>query len=173
MAVATLFVADIATMKQGLRLSGLPANGDAEAILFNAIQEVNTNFRRRLGNTRVVEILAFTDVDNPLTDEGTLRAIAELTEIKWVRMILLRYLPMMHLDGSGGAVQSYHEEAPFRHTGPFGREREIKTLKSEIEENLQLLEGSETITNETKGHISLIGPNTTPPRPGESIFTYL
>ena len=172
MAVAPLFVADMATLKQQLRLTGVPASTDADEMISAAVLEANSGFRRRLGNDQVTTLLGYSYTETPSTNNEVLRLVANQTEVKMVKAILLRVLPAQFIDGAGNALQNWHEEAPFRHMGPFDRRDELKQLNREIEENLQLLEGSESITSETKGHASTISPVNLPPRPAESIFTY-
>ena len=167
---APLFVANETTLRSQLRLSGVPASGDADAMISNAIMEVRGGFIRRLGLTRIDVLVAMAFSSTPTTDDESLRLVANVTEVKWVKSVLMRTLTSMFLDGSGGALQDYHNEAPFRSSGPFERDREIKRLLGEVEENLQLLEASETLASETEGHISIIEPAETPPLPGGTAF---
>lgn len=173
MAVTPTFVADTDTLKQSLRLSGISTDSDAAVMLDAAIKEVRANFIRRLGLSRVSAIVAFDVSDNPSTNNETLRAIAEVTEVKWIKSLILRTFTHMSLSGaSGNALTTYHEEAPFRFMGEFDKSKEITRLQAEIEENLQLLVGEETFTSESRGQFAILEPSETPPRPGESIWTF-
>lgn len=172
MAASPLFVATMDLLRSKLRLSGVATTTDAFEQIEEATLEVRAGFIRRLGLTRVTTLVGYSSSETPSTENESLRLIAEITEVKWVRCTLLRTMTTMFLDGSGDALQNYHDEAAFRDSAPFEREREIKRLKDEIEENLQLLEGSDSIGSESTGHADTIGPDTAPPKPGETVFTY-
>lgn len=165
-----LFVENETTLRSLMRLSGVPSSSDADAMISNAIMEVRGGFIRRLGLPRITVLVAMAFSDTPVNENESLRLIANITETKWVKSILMRTLTTMFLDGAGGALQDFQNEAPFRSTGPFERDREIKRLQGEIEENLQLLEKSETLVSETEGHITLIESTETPPLPGGTAF---
>ncbi len=168
------FVTDLSTLKSRLRLTGIETGSDAEAILDDAIREVRAGFIRRLGIARVNTLIAIVlDSDGiPDNNDDTLRVLAEITEIKWVKSLLMRTLTQFSLDGSGSVLQAWHDEAPFRFMGEFDKSKEIRRLQDEIEENLQLLEGTDNIASETTGHISILEADIAPPRPGGTIFTF-
>ena len=164
----------LATLQAKLRLSGLASDSDAFDILEFAVLEVRTGFIRHLGIDRINEILTYTHSDTPANDDEAIRLIAEVTEVKWCKMILMRSLTNMSLDGSGGAWSDFHKEAAFRETGPFERTMEMKELWKEISENLDLLSKREIIPNETTGFQGFVlEPDPAPPKPGETIFNYV
>ena len=154
-------------------MTGLPTGKDGEAIFFAAIIEARTGFLRRLGIDRVAEIVAYSSTETPTTNNEAVRLIAEVAEIKWVRMVLMRTTTTVTLDGAGGSYSDYHHEAPFRETGPFERNIELKKLQEEINEAIDVLSEDEIIPNEVTGaRLALIEPDTTPPLPGSSIFNW-
>ena len=170
MAQVPLFIADEDTLRKQLRLSGVPAGVDADEMISTAILEVRSKFIRRLGLTRINVLVAMTFNETPTTENESLRLVANMTELIWVKAMLMRSLTVMFLDGAGGALQDFHNESAFRSTGPFERDREIKRLEAEIQENLELLEGTESIESETEGHILLIESDTDPALPGGTAF---
>lgn len=170
MAQVPLFIENEDTLRKQLRLSSVPAGVDADEMISTAILEVRANFIRRLGLTRINILVAMPFSQTPATENESLRLVANITELIWVKTLLMRNLTVMFLDGAGGALQDYHNESAFRSTGPFERDREIKRLNAEIQENLELLEGTESIQDETEGHIALIESDTDPALPGGTAF---
>lgn len=169
MATNPLFVANMDTLKSKLRLSGLPSDGDGESLLEEALLVVREGFYRRLTATGVSSILATGESDNPTTHAQILRSVASSTEVKWVRLQIIRSMPTLTMDGSGRRLQVWNEEAAFRQQGQSERENEIRRMEKEVEENLELLAGTESIGSETTFHITTLEPDDTPPRPGGSI----
>lgn len=169
-----LFVTDLATLKSRLRLSGLSTDGDGASILDAAIQEVRVGFIREIGIDSVNRVVAYNQTETPTTNEEAIRLLAEILEVKWSRLILMRTMTTMTLDGAGGALNDYHHEAPFRETSPYDREVEISRLQKEIHDGLDLLSQAESIPDEMVGYQSFTAsPDPTPPLPGESVFDYL
>lgn len=171
MAQVPLFIENETVLRGRLRLTGVPDGMDADKMISNAILEVRANFIRRLGLDRINTLVAFTSSITPATEDESLRLVAEITELLWTKVLLMRTLTVMFLDGAGGALQDYQNESAFRTTGPFERDREIKRILAEIQENLELLEGTESIEDETEGHILLIESDTDPVVPGGTAFT--
>lgn len=162
-----------ADLQKELRLSGLATGSDAETIFDAAIVEARAGLLRRLGLARVTAIVGYNASDTPTTDKEAIRLTAEIAEAKWVRMVLMRTSTTVTLDGAGGMYDDYHRSAPFRETGPFERDMEIKRLQTEINDALDILSGSETIGEEvTGGRMMLLEPDETPPLPGSSVFNF-
>jgi hypothetical protein len=135
-----LFAASDADVKARLRLSSVPSSAtDTAAIIDEAILGARLEFHRRLGQTRVNRLLAFAVVAAPSSDEEVLRALAAQTEVKLVRVQLLRELPNAFMDASGDLNKRWNEEAPFRERPRSDREREIVRLHEEIEQAMQML----------------------------------
>jgi len=165
-----LFVADLATLKAQLRLSGMPSSAtDALAILDESILRARLVFYRRLGQQRVGVLLATVYNANPSSEDEVLRALANTTETKVVYSELLRKLPNQWMDASGDANRRWNEEAPFRERGPTGAQQEIQRLLDEIEEDMEILAGEESIGEESQFKTFNGTPDCTPPRPGDSI----
>ena len=78
MAVAPLFIADLAALKARLRLSGM-GSADAAAQVDQAIEDVRLGFYDRLGKTRVDEILAVAYVENATTTAARVRPRGHLS----------------------------------------------------------------------------------------------
>jgi len=165
-----LFVADLATLKQLLRLTGVPASAaDTLAILDEAILKSRLYFLRRLGADRVAALVAMTFEENPLTADDAVRALANTVEVKLVYSELLRRLPAAFMDASGDLNRRWNEEAPFRERSSFDAKAEILRLHDEVEEDMQILAGEEAVGEESDIRTFDGTPTFTPPRPGDSL----
>ena len=156
MAVETLFAASTSSLKAALRLSGA-AQADSLVIIDQAIQEVRIGFYESLGQARVAEIRTATLVDNPSDSTQIARAKAAQTEIMWVRLLLLRRLPSLFVDGGGNASQVWNEEAMLRPYGKSDQEREIERLLAEVQNNVASL-ASGGVTEQPQVQVAVIGP---------------
>ncbi len=168
-----LFIADIATMQKELRLSGVPAVGDdANNIIATALLEVRTGFYRRLGVTRVGQLVAFTaNYTNPTTNDEILRALAAVVEVKWTYCVLMDRLPVMWMDDSGSAWQKFNEQGTFRKTTLREREAQCERNHQEIEQAMLLLSGEQTLGDETGINVGTYGNEDCPkPMLGDTIF---
>ena len=144
--LAPLFHADLPSLKATLRLSGLGAGTDADAILESALLTVRTGFYREFGKARIDEIVAMPVEATPNTDAGILRATARVTEQMWVRVALIDSMPMLFADAS--ADTGWNDEGTFR-DDPATRETLRARLWRQVVENFELLRGSSAIGNET------------------------
>lgn len=146
-----LFLSNLAAVKAELRLSGVPAAGeDANTILEDVLLQVRTGFYRRLGITRVGQIVAFTaNYTNPTTEPEILRALAKTVEVKWAWCLLGERLPQLWMDDSGGAWQAYNEQGTYRKMGLKEREAQCLRYRAEIEDAMQILAGEESLGDET------------------------
>lgn len=167
-----LFVADLATLKSKLRLTKLPTDSAANALLDEQILATRTAFYRRLGAARVGQILAIPFVINPTTENGVKRAIANTVEVKMVRVRLMRTLPVLFQDSSGDANTAWNTEAPYREAGLSSLDREIKRLEDEIEEDMQVLDGEEEQGAEKNWRVYDGVRECPAPRPGDSLRPY-
>lgn len=168
MAIAPLFVTDLATLKSRLRLSGAAAT-DADAMIQQAVMDVRLGFFRRLTQTRCAVLVGYTHTDTPATDTEILRALAESTEVKWVRLFAMRTLPTAFLDGVA-MNQVWQQEAPFRAALPADLAGERLALENEIAENLTILAGDQGIGTESTISTSVIGPKCAAPPVGQEIY---
>lgn len=159
-----LFLADLAAMKAELKLSGVPATGeDANVILEDVLLQVRTGFYRRLGITRVGQLVAFTaNYVNPTTNDEILRAVAKSVEVKWTWCLLGERLPQSWMDDSGGAWQRYNEQGTFRKMSLREREEQCDRYKDEIEQAMILLSGEQSLGDESGINVTTFSPE--PPK---------
>lgn len=167
MAVAPLFVVNVATLKARLRLTGA-ASADAAAMIDQAIEEVRQKLYGRLGATRIAAIAAITYVENGTTDNQILRALANTVEIKWVRMFLLRTLPTLFMDTAGIRQQVFNDESAF--TTGTNIEKELARLQAEIDQALDILSGEEALTEASSVRSDLLEADTLPDYLGGTVF---
>lgn len=169
MATSPLFVANVATLKAKLRLSGVPTDGSADVLIDEALLVVRAGFYRDLGRSRVQSIQALSFTENPETDNEVLRAAANSAEIKWVRAELMRTMPMQFVDGNADAQQLYHDFGAFREATQRQLDEERVRLMDDVREALSLLRGAETVGNETQGlRVYTSEPTCRRPQPGDS-----
>src|SRR6185436_20608698 len=141
-----LFVADLATLKERLRLSGVPAAAsDTHGIIDECVLRARLAFYRRLGESRVTELLAISYTVDPTTENGVLRALANSVEVDLVRCELMQRLPMAFMDASGDINKRWNEEAPFRERSPLDPGSLLKSLKNRLEEDFQMLAEEEDL----------------------------
>ena len=169
--ISPLFVADADTLRASLRLSALNTSpSDAAALVDDAMREVRLAFQRRLGMERV-NVLVAIDYDPtsaaPASDDEMLRECANLTEILWVRKLLLTRLPTVFRDASGEARLDFNTEALTRETAEADRNAELDRLTATIEDNLDFLAGRTSVQDSWKA--TTFSP-TCPFRPGQSVF---
>lgn len=164
-----LFIPVKATLVARLRLTGAPDSGDIQTLIDEAMLVARTEFYRQLTAARVTTILATASTATPTTDAEVLRSIAEITEERLCRRYLLRKLPTLFVDGSA-AAETVWNEAPIHGGGLSDTEREIRRLDAEIQENMELLIGEDSLRNESSVRGGAIGPDVKPPRPGDSLF---
>lgn len=169
MATTPLFSASVDVIRSKLRLSGVPTTGDAESIIDDAVLEVRSGFVRELGAARVTALQAIAFTENPSTSDEVLRATANQTEVKWVKLVLMRSLPMRFLDGNADETQAYFDEALFRHMSAEQIDAERVRLNNEIQTNLCLLQGTTDCAASGGVQVLTLEPDTQP-LPGATIF---
>lgn len=166
-----LFAASDASIKAKLRLSAVSASAtDTQAVFDEAVLGARLDFHRRLGRDRVVALLAIAEVAAPATSDEVLRSLASLTEVKMVRVALLRELPNAFMDASGDLNRRWNEEAPFRERPRSDRELEVRRLLDEVEEAMQMLAGDESVGDETSVKTYDGTPAEEPPLPGDTLL---
>lgn len=141
MATAPLFVADLATLKAELRLSGVPSGADSDAIVQGACRIARARFYSVLGLARVGAILLWSHSDSPTTENEILRSIAEECEVAMVRCVLMDRLPNLFMDNSGGGLEFLNQEGAFRSTPRGDLDGQRQRCQVQIEEWLALLAG--------------------------------
>jgi hypothetical protein len=170
-----LFATSDAVIRARLRLSSVPdSSEDTLAIIAEGIAEARLRFYRRLGRPAVQALVNIAEVAEPSTDDEVMRTLATHTEVKAVRVFLLRELPNAFMDASGDLNRRWNEEAPFRERPRSDREREIARLEEEIEQAMQELErdGDES-PGDTRSVLTFDGTPDNPeeiPLPGDTIL---
>ena len=167
MPTAPLFVADLATLKSRLRLSGLPPGGDGEALYDEALLRVRTGFYRRLGVSRVDVILAISFEEDAATADEVLRATANSAEVKWVYLALCDLMPSLFMDASGASTEVWNTEGAFRQGHPSSSR--LQDLKNDLEADLAYLGGG-TEEDAAGFRSATIDPDPAAPDPGDSLF---
>lgn len=169
--IAPIFVADADSLRESLRLKALNTSpSDAAVLVDDAMREVRLSFQRRLGRTRVDELVLMAydpEAGAPATDDEMLRECANLTEIIWVKKLLLTRLPTIFMDSSGAARLDAETDALTRETAEADRNAELDRLTATIEDNLDYLAGRASVQDSWKA--TSIDPEC-PPRPGSSVF---
>ena len=178
MATAPLFVADLATLKSKVRLSGVPTTSDADDIINEAILVTRQKFYRELGGSRITVLKAMAFTEAPTTDNQILRAVANSTEVLMVRCELMKTLPSMFMDGNAQQNQIMQDEALFRDNTSNELDQMRMQCEIEIQQNFDLLAGDEEIASENALRIDSPGVSqpvvdtrtAARPYPGDSIL---
>lgn len=165
MTAKPLFLKDLDTLKSRLRLSAVDT-GDAADVLDSVVEEVRVGFYAELGTVRVAVIVALPEIAEPTTLDGVTKLRAVNIELLWVRVTLMRRLPMLFVQGSGQTRKAWNEEGITQDASDtsFFR-RELKHLEKLVTDGLAWLGGTET------GEIvaSVVELTERPLRPWESI----
>lgn len=114
MDVNPLFVPSVESLKDSLRLGGVPLGSNAHRIIEEAILAVRIKFYESLGPTRIDEILATPLSYSPTESEQVVRLTAYKAELCGVECELLSTLPVQFVDGTDRGDQAWNEEAMFR-----------------------------------------------------------
>lgn len=128
MPVAPLFVTDMATLKQRLRLSGVVADTDAAELIEELVLSTRLDFFRALGQTKLGVLTSTTLNEAPSTDAGYKRLLAERLEVVRVRWYGLRDLPV-HFLGSEQTRNAWNQEGIHMP----GRRADVEALRKELD----------------------------------------
>jgi len=173
MAVAPYYVADLATLRANLRLSQLDGTEDSSKILDRSIEWARGYIFRKLGITIAAQWKAVAYSENPTTEQGALRMIANLLETRLVLIDLIDRLPHFFMDDSGGTMESYNEDATFRKRNSEERKEMRNRFQAEIDDFVALLKGDQELGSNSRIKI-YDGANANAedlkPSPGESTF---
>lgn len=137
-----LFVSSIEVLKAQLRLSGVPSDQDAHAMVQSALMQVRAGFYSRLGVARVTELVAISPAANPTTEDGILRGLAEQTEVMWTRCKLLDRMPTVFMDSSGAYQELLNQEGIARSLPLSHIEAQKARCAAQVEEALAILDGT-------------------------------
>lgn len=119
MAYQPMFVANLDELKAELRLAGVPQGEDVERMVARAALAVRTRMFKRLGQTRMAQLLAITpNHDAPSSPDELLASTARVVEVEWTRCLLMDLLPVLFTDSSGGALDAHNEAGLFRKADP-------------------------------------------------------
>lgn len=160
----------LSVLKRELRLSGVPDDVDADALINQALREVRVGFYRRLGASLISTYSSGQLPSDPSSDLDYKKYLAELTEIRWVKLMLLYKLPILFEDASAQEGEAWNTEGTFRKDSLRERERLRLQLQSQVESGLQALAGDVEFDNTAEWNVTDIGPDTQPDRSGTSIF---
>ena len=114
MTVTPLFMEDLAAIQSALRLTDLREGSDAVSILEQGVRMARVRFFQRLGASTVQDILDTDNVEDPTTDDEMKRFVGNLCEVELVRLQLLDRMPVIFMDASGVARETYNNEGAFR-----------------------------------------------------------
>lgn len=166
MAVEPVFHKTMEDLKAALRLTGA-TQPDTITIVERVTQEVRVGFYEKLGETRVTEILSFAVEENPTSADPLTRLKAINTETCWVKWRLIHELPVLFMDSSGNVDQAWNEEGLTREASA----RDLKALAKALEAKvLDALEDLAGVGDSGSARVFTIEPETTPPRPFESLY---
>lgn len=168
--VIPLFVPTLTELKARLRLTGVPKGADAHAMISDGVLGAREIFYRRLSQTRVEQLRAFPRTRHTMSSEEHLRQIAEQTEVKVVRLDLMKSMPVLFQDSSAVALQEWNQNGILRAARLKEKSDQLNLLQAEIEENFQILAGEEFAGSETNTQIYDGSPAVVPPRAGSSVF---
>jgi hypothetical protein len=160
----------MAELQKNLRLSAVQFDDseDAQVIIERGVEQARGDIYLNLGVAKANEWAAVSFVENPTTEEGVLRMICNLLEVKLVLCHLVASLPNFFMDDSGGTQESYNDEAAFRKKNSEERREFCDKLKAEVAYYYALLLGTIELGDGKSLNISVIGPTEEPPTMGES-----
>lgn len=168
MATAPLFVSTIDALKDSIRLGGAVSK-EAEALIQGAVQKVRLSLFDRLGADRVTELQGYPFEENPTTSTGLLRLRACLTESSWVKLHLMRAMPILFRDAAAAAGETWNQDALGRQIDSAWLKQEMQSLEAEINDSLVILEGEQDSEGPSV-RASTIGTDTNT-SPGSRYFT--
>jgi len=161
-----LFIASSALLQQKLRLSGV--DGDALAIFEDCLEAVRIGLYDALPNGRVDQIKATAYAEGGTTADQLMRARANRAEVTWMRLLLLRRLPLLFLDASDKTREEWNQEGLTREAGKEA-DKEIARLEAELGDLLtDLLGDAQPDTSTINVYVG--EPCRPVPRPGDTAF---
>lgn len=172
MAASPLYVADMDTLKAQLRLTAVDSSDDSQAILDRGVRAARTQIYARLGSTVANAWTAVGYSENPTTEQGVLREVANLLEIELVFVHLLDNLPHFFMDDSGGTQHEWNETGAFRGYSAEERTELRRRKKDQIEEYFELLSGEDDLGDDSGINIH-VGESEIDPKPtpgGSSLY---
>ena len=132
MAIVPTFIADMATVKTKLRLTGAQ-QPDALALIDTAVQQGRLYLMRQLGADRVAALQAKPYDENTMTSDGVQRLKANAAELAIIKIYLLRTMPTLFTDASAGKQGAWNDEGFARNTPQDKTDEEIARLQYELD----------------------------------------
>lgn len=128
------------------------------AAVYQSVTDVRIGFYNQLGRVRAQEIRAITTVENPETDDDTLKQTAVSAEVIWLTILLIQRLPILFMDNAGSVGDIFNDEPLTRDAG------QLKDLLDDLKAQLAVLLGELADDDSNVKHAdkaSLNGPDTT------------
>lgn len=147
MATQPLFVASLEELKANLRLSGLDQkpNSDANELLEQALQSAIVRFYSELTEAQILAIQTTPFVEQPTSAAEAQRMLANLTEIRMVRLEAMRVMPVRFMDTIGSARQDWNQEAPLVDS-LTEQEKQEELLQTQIADAFSILSGEKDLS---------------------------
>lgn len=164
--VQPMFMPSMGDLRKALRLSQIGQNNDALSLIDQAVLTVKAEFFRFLGADKIAQLQALAYTRVPRTNSDYLRVLAATVEVKWVRSQLLRTMPTMFVDGAS-PVQSWQEEAAFRHNSVLQIRDELRRLDEEVKSGLSMLIAAQFSSDGI--FVETVSPDTSI-SPGQTVF---
>ncbi len=172
--IQPLFVSSMETLKDHLRMTGTSSVESSQTIINQAVEQVRVGFFDCLKAHRVNQIRQVPYRSNASDAKGLLRIKANNTEIAWVRSILMRTLPVLFMDASAATREIWNEEGLTRRASGPDLGKEIERLESQVAQWLdELKTGTATCDAVDTVRVSVIEPDDSPQKPGDSVFSAL
>ncbi len=165
MAVAGVFLTKT-LIQSRLRLTGT-SSADGLAIIDDAIKMARGRLYDGLGISRVSVIKTYGQVDNPATLNELTRAKADMTEVKMVKVQLLRSMPSLFMDGAAQVRTVWNDEGISRRAGETDIAQEMRRLENEIVDAMKDLAGDADAAGTY--HIETVESDTVAPLPGDTM----
>lgn len=133
--IASLFNGTVDELMTAMRLGGVQSYGDDAAVIIRqAVMWARTVFYKRLGETRVNQLLAIPSVAAPTSPDQIMRAQADQLEIWLCRWRLMQDLPVLFRDKSAGSLEQWNDEAPVREVDNSALQEALDRLMAQIED---------------------------------------
>jgi len=108
MAVDPIFLSR-ANLLKAVRMS-TATDTQTLAVVDSCMQDVRIGIYKALTISRVTEILTYSDVDNPSTEEELIRTSGRIAEINWVMYRLVTVLPVLFVENQYTVQEDFNEE---------------------------------------------------------------
>lgn len=149
MAVESLFNASYTELLERVRVETV-TDEQTVSVIQMTVTGVRTGFYKKLGESRVSELLGYSLVDNPSTLNEIARADAAGCEVLWVTYLLMERLPTLFMSSSSSSREIYNDTPLFRDSSADKDARKvIDSLKAQVDALLAGLDTSDTVKSTT------------------------